>query len=93
MAIKKKIENGGCAFPKPTVYAPGYSEIEYGGSGMTLRDYFAGQVMGHFVNTDTDHGALNKDSCKEPYFRKTLSVLARTAYAYADAMIAEKNKS
>jgi hypothetical protein len=93
MAIKKKIQDGGCAFPKPTVYAPGYSEIEYGGSGMTLRDYFAGQVMGRFVDGEINHGALNRGCFKEPIFKQTLSMLARTAYAYADAMIAEKNKS
>ena len=93
MAIKKKVDDGGSAFPKPTTYAPDFSEIQYGCYGMSLRDYFAGQVMGRFVDGEIHHGALNKGCDKEPLFKQTLSMLARTAYAYADAMIAEKNKS
>ena len=86
MAIKKKVDDGGSAFPKPTTYAPDFSEIQYGCYGMSLRDYFAGQVMGHFIKEDIDHAFL-------PYLKKHLSALARTAYAYADAMIDERNKS
>ncbi len=86
MSIKKKIDDGGSAFPKPTTYAPDFSEIQYGCYGMSLRDYFAGQVMGHLFNADINDAVL-------PYLKKHLSVLARTSYAYADAMIDEKNKS
>jgi hypothetical protein len=66
-----KFDDGGCAFP----------EIEYGSSGMTLRDYFAGQALG---NTET---YVQNSSCA----RKLLAInIAEFSYEVADAMIAKR---
>ena len=60
-------DKGGSAFPN------GYHH------GMTLRDYFAGQVLAGFL--------ANVDNEEHPF-----RVLAEMAYLQADAMIAERNK-
>lgn len=60
------INNGGPAFPvtaEPT--------------GMTLRDWFAGQVIGHISAVDVD---------------RTLRGQVLLAYQYADAMLIERAK-
>ena len=67
-----KFDDGGCAFP----------EIEYGSSGMTLRDYFAGQAM-----TIPDLDYLKRNIDKD----KNARCIASFAYAVADAMIAKRS--
>jgi hypothetical protein len=67
-----KFDDGGCAFP----------EIEYGSSGMTLRDYFAGQAM-----TIPDLDYLKRNIDKD----KNARCIASFAYAVAYAMIAKRN--
>lgn len=37
-------KTGGSAFPQPDVYHPN-GQIQYGGAGMNLRDYFAAKAM------------------------------------------------
>jgi len=70
-----KINTGGPAYPIVVEY------MEYNESGMTLRDYFAGQalaiVMGRF---DHDHEPSDED-------------IAMYAYFIANAMIAERGLS
>ena len=62
-------ERGEPAFPLFTVDHPEYStRIQY---GMTLRDYFAGQVIASLT----------------PRERTTVEMDAKLAYEYADAMI------
>lgn len=68
--------DGGAAFPRP------YSHTMHGGSsfmdqsGMSLRDYFAGQYLqGVIAHVGFDLGDI-----------------ATSAYAAADKMIAERNK-
>ena len=76
------IDNGGPAFPlnMPPVYrehaTPCY-EAQAGASGMTLRDWFAGQAI---------VGLANQNELKD-------KDLARFAYVLADEMLsARKNK-
>ena len=69
------INDGGAAFPRPVSFS------EEGGThrgtlGMTLRDYFAGQVMA---------GALQ--DYLTPKCRYTEREVASRAYRYADAML------
>lgn len=52
-----------------------------GHSGMTLRDYFAGQVMAAIVSDKSVNS--NGDPAGS---------VARISYAFADAMIAERDK-
>jgi hypothetical protein len=53
-----------------------------GSTGMTLRDYFAGQALGEWVRAHIE-GSVDDLSKK---------VIARECYGYADAMIAERSK-
>ncbi len=79
------MNNGGPAFPSAPVDAPNHGMIpasEWGGdTGMTLRDYFAGQALSGFcsnasiVDGQTDGKWLSRESFK-----------------IADAMIAERSK-
>ena len=63
-----KLNDSGPAFPCP----------EYGDTGMSLRDYFAGQAMaGQLADPD---GEIDP------------KLIARWSYAYADAMLAEREK-
>lgn len=76
-----KINDGGPAFPKT-----------YGVSnGMTLRDWFAGQMLcgfgAAFANMIADDGASVE--AMEPAAKG----MALTAYAFADAMLAERERS
>ena len=69
-----KFDDGGCAFP----------EIEYGSSGMTLRDYFASKAI-----TIPDTGAWNYTLASKD---QVASRIASFAYMIADAMIAERKE-
>ena len=74
-----KIDDGGAAFPSPSVYGDenvGHQQLEVGELGMSLRDWFAGQVLSAFTGeriVDTD-------------------ALARTCYRLADAMLAARKQ-
>ena len=71
-------QDGGHAFP--TIYL----DPEYGSgySGMTLRDYFAGQALAGWIAGTRDPEASSWDH----------RWWAREAYATADAMLAERQK-
>ena len=75
-------DDGGPAFPRPayTTYGhPGGAKDHPAVKGMSLRDYFAGQALqGMMANPEKDYYAVDA---------------AREAYAYADAMLAERSKS
>lgn len=64
-------DDGGPAFPMSTGY--GYEQ-----TGMTLRQWFAGQALAGL--------------CANPNNHNIQEVCARISYAQADAMIAEGNK-
>ena len=62
---------GGPAFPQPDTYHPN-GQVEYGSSGMSLRDYFAAKAMQGFAGG----GGYDK-----------WEYLTQDAYAVADAML------
>lgn len=75
-----QIDNGGPAFPHLDLYAgAGNSQptpTQY--NGMSLRDYFAGQALaGYLAHPDSE---IN------------MTFVAKWAYQYADAMLAERQK-
>ena len=37
--------DGGPAFPQPSVWMPNLEQLHYGEAGMSIRDYFAGQWL------------------------------------------------
>lgn len=73
----KPVNDGGSAFPiADTVHSNG--QVQYGSSGMSLRDYFAGQALAGYLSiTPTLDNA-------------TESVMAHWCYANADAMLAAR---
>ena len=76
MTMTDKINTGGPAYPRVVEY------LEYSESGMTLRDYFAGQAVGEVIA----HFADKHLSLYEP----APGAFARKAYEIADAMIAAR---
>lgn len=72
---------GGPAFPVHTVEPVG-GEVRYLSTGMTLRDYFAGQALA---------GMLAAAFPGEPPFLECTYV-AHKVYEYADAVLAERAK-
>lgn len=68
-----QIKDGGSAFPLYLPQEEGDIRL-----GMSLRDYFAGQTLNGYLATWGD----NSDG---DFFE--LNHVARTAYAYADAML------
>lgn len=72
-------DTGGAAFPTTPIYNGDDPSHEY--DGMSLRDYFAAKALaGLMAFPGTLDGSLDK----------TPSTVARTAYNYADAMLAER---
>lgn len=84
------MNNGGPAFPCPM--GPDWPECD---RGMTLRDWFAGQVLTHFVAEDISVAHVVKTlgmteeeyiAAGHPYWRYS----AKMAYEVADAMLAAR---
>lgn len=74
-------KTGGAAFPY--VVPPNFIEGE---QGMTLRDYFAGQVLaGSFASFSQANGTYEE-------WKNALENVAPMAYDIADDMIRERNK-
>lgn len=72
---ENKRDDGGPAFPVPS---PVFDDVQHGESvGMTLRDYFAGQIMA---------GVATKLSM-EWFTMSDAELLAQRVYMYADAML------
>ena len=58
----------------------------YGASGMTLRDYFAGQALAGMLPARDESGRV-------AYVELTPDEIAKSAYKIADAMLAERGES
>ena len=68
----EQVNDGGPAWPVTKHYPDGVETY----SGMTLRDYFAGQVLGHMIYLSRDDdGGWSDDT------------VAQGAYMLADAML------
>ena len=75
----------GPAFPFADVYGPGGEGIREGSSGMTLRDWLAGQAMQGILASD----ALVRGIESGAPMRRAI---AEAAYALADAMLAARRE-
>ncbi len=76
------IDNGGQAFARPYSKDDWLEEHNYAQDGMTLRDYLATNAMlGAIITQGTAMTSSNYGD------------LSEAAYAIADAMITERNKS
>lgn len=86
----KPINDGGPAFPM----AYNETTASYSPQGMSLRDYFAGQVLnGKLSNPAHTHSMKRRTKSNEYKARKFAEYQATRAYQIADAMIAERNKN
>ena len=78
------IKDGGCAFPQGVAAGDGSvwhsGQMHKTSAGMSLRDYFAGQAL---VSMRIHEASDNPLYCAQ---------IARTAYACADAMLAERQR-
>ena len=77
-----KRDDGGPAFPYAAEW--GYQE------GMTLRDWFAGQVLQGLVSDSNNLGAMKKAAIGDGL--DLSEYLSSAAYEQADAMLKERNK-
>lgn len=74
----EEIDDGGPAFPR-TTWNPEFGKpVE---NGMSLRDWFAGQVVIGICCNE-----------KDMHFNKVGECIAKLAYKISDAMIEERNK-
>jgi hypothetical protein len=81
--MSKKREDGGPAFPTETEHQSGSDRMHL--EGMSLRDYFAGQALGHLsqpIMAAMHSGAL----------APRREDVARLCYEVADAMLKERQK-
>jgi hypothetical protein len=79
-------KTGGFAFP---IEIPiGHAGTAYH-HGLTVRDYFAAEMLNAIVTANLPSDPLNVDP---PTYAEIMQTVARTAYLYADAMIAERDK-
>mgnify|MGYP000191404201 CR=1 FL=1 len=74
--------DGGDAFPQPVAIEPSGDILYTVNSGLTLRDYFAGQTL----------AGLMSDAETLSVFHGKEEKIAPAAYEIADAMIAEREK-
>lgn len=73
--------DGGFAFPVPPALPMSDGKDRVAHTGMTLRDYFAAQVLGHMLT--------QASPWPEAKFDKWF---AERAYRYADALLAQRAK-
>lgn len=72
------------AFPQDSVIHPN-GEVEYGSSGMSLRDYFAGQALPMLIDQVTSTSAVSS--------RQHAELIASKSYQMADAMMSRREKA
>jgi hypothetical protein len=78
-------KDGGPAFPRgPVVATVGEKFVVDAEYGMSLRDWFAGQALASLA--PLDHFPTTYQNEKRD------QIVARAAYMYADAMLAERSK-
>ena len=77
-------DTGGQAFPSQGFTNPQTNITFIGASGMTLRDYFAGQALVSLMPIAQEKGKKEKRLISK-------AEMATVSYNYADAMITERN--
>jgi len=81
------INDGGQAFPCAGTLYPDGSVWDAGSNGMTLRDYFAAKAMQALIPLFSSGTLSVKDGTPA-----TEAHVSEQAYAFADAMLAEREK-
>lgn len=85
-------DSGGPAFPHPDGHLGHNGDwISHEATGMTLRDYFAGQVLAQLpVKWDAAYSKLDYDDGRP---EREAMWSARAAYRMADAMLKARNEA
>ena len=83
-------ETGGQAYPTMSVYDSKKKENVAIYSGMTLRDYLAGQALMGIISKSEFSTCITEGDIKKIMWK--FKAYARGSYLYADAMIAERSK-
>lgn len=85
-------KDGGPAFPSRDKIEASRNDARQmsGADGMSLRDYFAGQVINGLAEC---FGYARGDTEPESVEKERWAKRAREAYAQADAMLAERERS
>jgi len=89
-----KINDGGFAFPDPVAVSPSGDVYPSSSSGMTLRDWFAGQALGQAINhiPASFYGPIDWAD-GEAVYKIQLKLHAEYAYAQADAMLKARGET
>lgn len=85
MKVELKLKDGGSAFPVPMIRNVSNDCIDVRSHGMTLRDYFAAAALQGAMSASRDTTWGKVASADAPAW-------AMAAYAFADAMLAERQK-
>lgn len=86
--VSAERDDGGPAFP----FAGSDGHV-LNDSGMSLRDYFASHALNGLLSCPNDEPCVSTDRAGiEREQREFAAKMARFAYQYADAMIAERKK-
>lgn len=90
-------KDGGPAFPVLTAEDPTGCYRQPIAEGMSLRDWFAGQVLSGYssIYEDRSFGAMaqEKYGTKEVWMAELAKIDAAYCYRIADAMLAEREKT
>jgi hypothetical protein len=88
-----KINDGGPAFPRPSDPCPCIGDT--GHSGMSLRDWFAGQALAGMIAPmiAADPVAIQRAADTDGFVGRFPDYVANRAYEQADAMLAARSKS
>ena len=74
-----------------TIHAPVNIDQNQANDGMSLRDYFAGQVLVGIMSHDVVHAVIKEDTVRFPSPQLYGTVVKR-CYTIADAMLVERKK-
>lgn len=90
--MSDSINDGGPAFPQPWADNPEIvADCPFNSSGMSLRDYFAGQALSG-MQTQWRYIELYLTSCGSGKAKDVREFMAWASYEQADAMLKARNK-
>ena len=86
------VNDGGPAFPQMALH-PTSNYFHSASDGMSLRDYFAGQVLAALLADEANITNMGTARDNLPNFLPITTFGAKTAYQWADAMLEAREES
>ena len=95
MATRPKIDDGGPAFPKPLDPYPNMQQGQAGHGGMSLRDWFAGQIAASVaaVIMSADRAQLAVAAERDGFDGSADEYIAFRSYRIADGMLTARKEA